>query len=80
MGTEEIDTIIPVLDELRAQGMTLNGPLLADTLLQPKYLDNADAVLAMYHDCIRPARAKIPWIRSGSNIRLACYLLFELLR
>lgn len=31
MGTEEIDTIIPVLDELRAQGMKLNGPLPADT-------------------------------------------------
>ncbi|MDI8083786.1 4-hydroxythreonine-4-phosphate dehydrogenase PdxA, partial [Salmonella enterica subsp. enterica serovar Kentucky] len=42
------DTIIPVLDELRAQGMKLNGPLPADTLFQPKYLDNADAVLAMY--------------------------------
>ena len=25
MGTEEIDTIIPVLDEMRAQGMKLNG-------------------------------------------------------
>lgn len=50
MGTEEIDTIIPVLNELRAQGMKLNGPLPADTLFQPKYLDNADAVLAMYHD------------------------------
>lgn len=50
MGTEEIDTIIPVLDKLRAQGMKLNGPLPADTLFQPKYLDNADAVLAMYHD------------------------------
>lgn len=32
MGTEEIDTLIPVLDELRAQGMKLNGPLPADTL------------------------------------------------
>ncbi len=31
-------------------GMKLNGPLPADTLFQPKYLDNADAVLAMYHD------------------------------
>ena len=48
MGTEEIDTIIPVLNELRAQGMKLNGPLPADTLFQPKYLDNADAVLAVY--------------------------------
>ena len=50
MGTEEIDTIIPVLNALRQQGMNLSGPLPADTLFQPKYLDNADAVLAMYHD------------------------------
>lgn len=44
------DTIIPVLDELRAQGMKLNGPLPADTLFQPKYLITPHAVLAMYHD------------------------------
>ncbi|WP_435955278.1 4-hydroxythreonine-4-phosphate dehydrogenase PdxA [Dryocola sp. BD626] len=50
MGMEEIDTIIPVLDEMRARGMNLTGPLPADTLFQPKYLDHADAVLAMYHD------------------------------
>lgn len=50
MGTEEIDTIIPVLNEMRERGMNLSGPLPADTLFQPKYLDHADAVLAMYHD------------------------------
>ena len=50
MGMEEIETIVPVLDELRAKGMNLSGPLPADTLFQPKYLDHADAVLAMYHD------------------------------
>ncbi|WP_455426896.1 4-hydroxythreonine-4-phosphate dehydrogenase PdxA [Dryocola sp. LX212] len=50
MGTEEIDTIIPVLNEMRALGMNLSGPLPADTLFQPKYLNHADAVLAMYHD------------------------------
>ncbi|TKI08728.1 4-hydroxythreonine-4-phosphate dehydrogenase PdxA [Martelella alba] len=50
MGREEIDTLIPVLDALRAEGYDLQGPLPADTLFQPKYLDHADAVLAMYHD------------------------------
>lgn len=50
MGTEEIDTLIPVLTEMRTKGMNLTGPLPADTLFQPKYLDHADAVLAMYHD------------------------------
>ncbi|MBV4412474.1 4-hydroxythreonine-4-phosphate dehydrogenase PdxA [Enterobacteriaceae bacterium YMB-R22] len=50
MGTEETDTLIPVLNDMRAGGMTLTGPLPADTLFQPKYLNSADAVLAMYHD------------------------------
>ncbi|GBU12983.1 4-hydroxy-L-threonine phosphate dehydrogenase [Enterobacterales bacterium] len=50
MGHEEIDTIIPALEELRQQGMSLIGPLPADTLFQPKYLQHADAVLSMYHD------------------------------
>ncbi|HFD7168617.1 TPA: 4-hydroxythreonine-4-phosphate dehydrogenase PdxA [Yersinia enterocolitica] len=50
MGHEDIDTIIPALDALRQQGINLIGPLPADTLFQPKYLQHADAVLAMYHD------------------------------
>ena len=50
MGREEIDVIEPALEELRQRGITLIGPLPADTLFQPKYLQNADAVLAMYHD------------------------------
>lgn len=50
LGREEIDVIKPTLQELREQGIDLIGPLPADTLFQPKYLDNADAVLAMYHD------------------------------
>ncbi len=50
LGREEIDTIIPALEFLRQQGINLQGPLPADTLFQPHYLDQADAVLAMYHD------------------------------
>ncbi len=52
LGREEIDVIEPVLQRLREQGLTaeLVGPLPADTLFTPKYLDQADAVLAMYHD------------------------------
>ncbi|MEH4660899.1 4-hydroxythreonine-4-phosphate dehydrogenase PdxA [Phytobacter diazotrophicus] len=69
MGTEEIDTIIPVLDEMRAKGMNLSGPLPADTLFQPKYLDNADAVLAMYHDQGLPV-LKYQGFGRGVNITL----------
>ncbi|WP_240316943.1 4-hydroxythreonine-4-phosphate dehydrogenase PdxA [Saccharospirillum mangrovi] len=50
LGHEEIDVIEPELAKLRAQGWHFDGPLPADTLFQPHYLDNADAVLAMYHD------------------------------
>jgi 4-hydroxythreonine-4-phosphate dehydrogenase len=50
LGREEIEVIEPVLTEFRHQGVNLVGPLPADTLFTPKYLDNADAVLAMYHD------------------------------
>jgi 4-hydroxythreonine-4-phosphate dehydrogenase len=38
MGTEEIDTIIPVLEEMRAKGMNLSGPLPADTLFSRNIL------------------------------------------
>ncbi len=50
MGTEEIDTITPVINTLNAEGMHLIGPLPADTLFTQKYLKDADCVLAMYHD------------------------------
>jgi len=50
MGHEEIDTIIPTLEKLRAEGMHLMGPLPADTLFTPRVLPQGDAVLAMYHD------------------------------
>ncbi len=50
LGREEIETIEPVINELKNSGMNLSGPLPADTLFTPKYLETADAVLAMYHD------------------------------
>ncbi|MCG8426111.1 MAG: 4-hydroxythreonine-4-phosphate dehydrogenase PdxA [Chromatiales bacterium] len=50
LGREEIEVITPVLDKLRAEGMKLQGPLPADTLYTPRFLDQADATLAMYHD------------------------------
>ena len=50
LGREEIETITPVLDSMRLQGLDVQGPLPADTLFTPKYLQTADAVLAMYHD------------------------------
>lgn len=50
IGKEEQLVISPALDEIRKKGINLIGPLPADTIFQPKYLEEADAVLAMYHD------------------------------
>ncbi|MCC5880234.1 MAG: 4-hydroxythreonine-4-phosphate dehydrogenase PdxA [Idiomarina sp.] len=51
LGNEEQDVIEPALQALRdSHGYDLRGPYPADTIFQPKYLDNADVVLAMYHD------------------------------
>ncbi|MBL4820193.1 MAG: 4-hydroxythreonine-4-phosphate dehydrogenase PdxA [Gammaproteobacteria bacterium] len=50
LGREEIEIIEPVLNKKRQEGICLTGPLPADTLFTDKYLADADAVLAMYHD------------------------------
>lgn len=50
MGREEIEVIAPVLDQLRAEGMNLVGPLPADTLFTKNVLAGSHAQLAMYHD------------------------------
>ena len=50
LGKEEITIIQPVIDKLKKENMNLIGPLPADSLFTPHYLQQADAVLAMYHD------------------------------
>jgi 4-hydroxythreonine-4-phosphate dehydrogenase len=50
LGDEEIRIITPALEALRSEGLSLEGPLPADTLFTPARLEGADAVLAMYHD------------------------------
>jgi 4-hydroxythreonine-4-phosphate dehydrogenase len=50
MGREEIDIIGPAIADLRAEGLSVTGPLSADTLFHPAARRGYDAVLAMYHD------------------------------
>ncbi|HAI70037.1 MAG TPA: 4-hydroxythreonine-4-phosphate dehydrogenase PdxA [Gammaproteobacteria bacterium] len=50
LGQEEILTIIPTLDKLRAEGLELTGPVSADTAFTDTALSDIDVVLAMYHD------------------------------
>lgn len=69
LGHEEIETIAPVLDRLRARGLHLEGPLPADTAFLPARLVNADAVLAMYHDQGLPV-LKYSGFESAVNLTL----------
>jgi 4-hydroxythreonine-4-phosphate dehydrogenase len=50
LGREEIDVIQPVIRELRAEGLDLQGPVPADTAFTPHFLKSADVIVAMYHD------------------------------
>ncbi len=74
LGREEIDTIAPALDAARARGIDARGPYPADTLFQPKYLQDADCVLAMYHDQGLPV-LKFATFGRGVNITLGLPLI-----
>jgi 4-hydroxythreonine-4-phosphate dehydrogenase len=50
LGREEIEVLAPVLRELRAEGMRLQGPVPADTAFTPQFLESVDVIVAMYHD------------------------------
>jgi 4-hydroxythreonine-4-phosphate dehydrogenase len=64
LGHEEIDIIEPALDLLRKENIHVIGPLPADTLFTQKYLNTADAVLAMYHDQALPVVKNIGFDRA----------------
>lgn len=69
LGMEEIDTIIPALEKLKNQGINVIGPLPADTLFTPKFLENGDVAVAMYHDQGLPV-LKSQGFGSAANITL----------
>ena len=50
LGREEIEVIAPALEALRRTGLHLIGPVPADTAFTTHMLQQADAVLAMFHD------------------------------
>jgi 4-hydroxythreonine-4-phosphate dehydrogenase len=69
LGREEIEVMEPTFAELRAEGIDIIGPLPADTIFQEKYLAEADAILAMYHDQGLPV-LKYKGFGSSVNITL----------
>ncbi|KND59387.1 4-hydroxythreonine-4-phosphate dehydrogenase [Candidatus Burkholderia verschuerenii] len=69
LGREEIDVITPALERARALGIDAPGPYPADTLFQPRYLKDADCVLAMFHDQGLPV-LKYATFGEGINVTL----------
>lgn len=50
LGKEEIEIIIPVIERLKKEDISLLGPVPADTAFTQNMLAQCDVVLAMYHD------------------------------
>lgn len=74
LGREEIEVIAPSLAAAQARGIDARGPYPADTLFQPKYLQDADCVLAMYHDQGLPTLKHATFGR-GINVTLGLPLI-----
>ena len=50
MGREELDIIQPAIDQLRAAGFAVSGPLPPDTMFTPRARAGYDVAICMYHD------------------------------
>jgi 4-hydroxythreonine-4-phosphate dehydrogenase len=69
LGREEQEVIAPAVAELRALGLSVQGPLAADAMFHKAARDSYDAAICMYHD-----QALIPFktlaFERGVNITL----------
>jgi 4-hydroxy-L-threonine phosphate dehydrogenase PdxA len=50
MGTEDDEVIAPTVERCRADGLSVSGPLPADTVFVRAHRGEFDAVIACYHD------------------------------
>ena len=50
LGREEIDIIIPAVKSLKKMGITIDGPVPADTAFIKKFVSKYDVIHTMYHD------------------------------
>jgi 4-hydroxythreonine-4-phosphate dehydrogenase len=50
MGREDIEIIMPAIEQLRAEGLIVSGPMPADTAFHAEARAGYDAILCMYHD------------------------------
>ncbi|ESQ73876.1 4-hydroxythreonine-4-phosphate dehydrogenase PdxA [Asticcacaulis sp. AC402] len=69
IGREEIDVLIPAVEQLRRGGIEVLGPLPADTMFHDDARATYDAAICMYHDQgLVPLKTLDFW--SGVNITL----------
>ena len=50
IGSEEVEIIMPAVNQLRAEGIEATGPVAADGLFHPRARATYDAAICMYHD------------------------------
>ncbi|MBA2935815.1 4-hydroxythreonine-4-phosphate dehydrogenase PdxA [Sphingomonas sp. CGMCC 1.13654] len=50
LGREEIEILLPAIEQLRDEGIDIVGPLAADTMFHPRARARYDAALCTYHD------------------------------
>lgn len=74
LGLEDDEQIRPAIEQASAEGMSVSGPLPADTAFTPRYVKAHDAVIAMYHDQGLPVLKAIGFGRSV-NITLGLPLI-----
>lgn len=50
IGDEEINEVIPAIEEINRKGINATGPIPADAVFHQAFSGNYDAVLSLYHD------------------------------
>ncbi|MFT5141158.1 MAG: 4-hydroxythreonine-4-phosphate dehydrogenase [Lysobacterales bacterium] len=50
LGSEDMEIIAPAIEQCRADGILISGPVPADAAFTSRALRDCDAVIAMYHD------------------------------
>ncbi len=50
MGREDLDIVLPAVEELRSEGINVRGPLPPDTMFTARARRTYDAAICMYHD------------------------------
>lgn len=74
LGHEEIEVIEPAVESLQDQGIDVVGPLPADTVFTPRYTEQADIIMSMYHDQGLPV-LKSQGFGDAANITLGLPIL-----